>query len=112
MFYRLLLSLFFFFFSITCFANNITLPDIGDNAGNVSPAEEYRTGKAVIRNIRRAGGVLDDPLIQDYLNELGYRLIAPAETQQPFHFFLINDLSINAFALPGGPAVLLVLMPA
>ena len=102
MFYRLLLSLFFFLFSITCFANNITLPDIGDSAGSISPAEEYRTGEAVIRNIRRAGGVLDDPLIQAYLNELGYRLIAPAETQQPFHFFLINDLSINAFALPGG----------
>jgi predicted Zn-dependent protease len=78
------------------------LPDIGDNAGNISPAEEYRTGEAVIRNIRRAGGVLDDPLIQGYLNELGYRLVAPSESQQLFHFFLIKDSSINAFALPGG----------
>ena len=42
MFYRLLLSLFFFFFSMTCFGNNITLPDIGDNAGNISPAEESK----------------------------------------------------------------------
>jgi predicted Zn-dependent protease len=100
--YRFLLPLFFYLFSITCFANNIILPDIGDNAGNISPAEEYRTGKAVIRNIRRAGGVLDDPLIQGYLNELGYRLVASSESQQPFHFFLINDSSINAFALPGG----------
>ena len=83
-------------------ANNIDLPDIGDNAGNISPLEEYRTGEAVIRNIRRAGGVLDDPLIQGYLNELGYRLVAHTETQQLFHFFLIKDSSINAFALPGG----------
>ncbi len=102
MLHRLLLSLFFCLFSTISFANNIVLPDIGDNAGNISPAEEYRTGEAVIRNIRRAGGVLDDPLIQGYLNELGYRLVAPSESQQLFHFFLINDSSINAFALPGG----------
>lgn len=102
MFNRFLLSLFFYLFSIVCFANNIVLPDIGDNAGNISLAEEYRTGEAVIRNIRRAGGILDDPLIQGYLNELGYRLVASSESQQLFHFFLIKDSSINAFALPGG----------
>ena len=102
MLYRFLLSLFVYLFSILSFADNIVLPDIGDSAGTVSPAEEYRTGEAVIRNIRRAGGVLDDPLIHGYLNELGYRLVAPSESQQLFHFFLINDTSINAFALPGG----------
>lgn len=102
MFYRFFLTLLVNLFSVACFANSIVLPDIGDNAGSISPAEEYRTGEAVIRNIRRAGGVLDDPLIQSYLNELGYRLIAPSETQQLFHFFLIKDSSINAFALPGG----------
>lgn len=102
MLYRFLTPLFLYLLSTVCSANNIVLPNIGDNAGNVTPAEEYRTGEAVIRNIRRAGGVLDDPLIQGYLNELGYRLVAASETQQPFHFFLIKDLSINAFALPGG----------
>lgn len=100
--YRFLLSLSLFLASISSFADNIVLPDIGDSAGNISPAEEYRTGQAVIRNIRHAGGVLDDPLIQGYLNELGYRLVAPSESQQLFHFFLIKDNSINAFALPGG----------
>lgn len=102
MLYRLLLPLIFSLFSPISFANNIVLPDIGDSAGNITPAEEYRTGEAVIRNIRRAGGVLDDPLIQSYLNELGFRLVAPSESQQLFHFFLIKDNAINAFALPGG----------
>lgn len=102
MLYRSLTSLTFILLFNTSFANNLELPDIGDNAGNISPAEEYRTGEAVIRNIRRAGGVLDDPLIQDYLSELGFRLVAPSESQLRFHFFLIKDYSINAFALPGG----------
>jgi len=83
-------------------ANNIVLPNIGDNAGNVSPLEEYRTGEAVIRNIRRAGGIIDDPLSQGYLNELAYRIVAATGSQQPFHFVLIADTNINAFALPGG----------
>lgn len=82
--------------------NNIVLPNIGDNAGNVSPVEEYRTGEAVIRNIRRAGGIIDDPLSENYLNEIAYRIVAAAGSEQPFHFFLIADNSINAFALPGG----------
>lgn len=101
-FYSRLLLLLISLFSVVCSANTIDLPDIGDSAGNISPLEEYRVGEAIIRNIRRAGGVLDDPLIQDYLNELGFRLVAPSESQQLFHFFLIKDGSINAFALPGG----------
>ena len=100
--HRFLLLITFYIFSAACLANDIDLPDIGDNAGHISPAEEFRTGEAVIRNIRRAGGILDDPLIQNYLNELGYRLVAPSESQQLFHFFLIKDDTINAFALPGG----------
>lgn len=82
--------------------NNILLPDIGDNAGSISPLEEYRTGEAVIRNIRRAGGIIDDPLSQNYLNDIAYRIVAATGSQQPFHFFLIADNNINAFALPGG----------
>lgn len=83
-------------------ADNIILPDIGDNAGNVSAIEEYRTGEAVIRNIRRAGGIIDDSLSQSYLNDIAFRIVAATGSQQPFHFFLIADNNINAFALPGG----------
>ncbi len=82
-----------------------SLPDIGQSAATVlTPAEERRTGEAVVRNIRRAGGILDDPLLTEYINTLGYRLLANAENpdHHPFQFFIVNDNSINAFALPGG----------
>jgi len=102
MFYRFFALFALFTLNVATLADSADLPDIGDSAGNITPSEEYRTGEAVIRNIRRAGGVLDDPLVQNYLDELGYRLVAASETEQPFHFFLIKDLSINAFALPGG----------
>jgi len=81
------------------------LPDIGlSGAAVLTPAEERRTGETVVRNIRRAGGILEDPLLTEYLNNLGYRLLAYADNPglQPFQFFLVDDNSINAFALPGG----------
>jgi len=85
-------------------AQTIALPDIGDSSGAlVTPTEEIRTGEAVVRNIRRMGGILDDPLTNDYLNNLGFKLVSNSDTRQRhFEFFLVNDGGINAFALPGG----------
>lgn len=90
---------------ISAYANDqVLLPDMGNQADSgIGPLDEKRTGEAVIRNIRRAGGIIEDPLLDSYLNDLGYKLIAanPEQAQQ-FHFFMINDRGINAFALPGG----------
>lgn len=85
-------------------SEDLLLPDMGNSADyGVSPAEEKKTGEAVIRNIRRGGGVVDDPLIEDYLDHLGFRMIANTNHgEQHFKFFLINDKVLNAFALPGG----------
>lgn len=80
------------------------LPDIGDAAAGVAtPIEEKRVGESVMRNIQRSGRVINDPLIDSYLNHLGYRLIAAGDSDMTdFHFFLIDAADINAFALPGG----------
>lgn len=85
-------------------SEELLIPDMGNTADyGVSPAEEKKTGEAVIRNIRRGGGVVDDPLIEDYLDHLGFRLISNTNhAEQHFKFFLINDKILNAFALPGG----------
>ena len=84
-------------------AEEINLPNIGSSAAGILQAEEESTGEAVIRNIRRAGGLIDDPLLINYLNSVGFKLISSRpETGTNFHFYLINDNTINAFALPGG----------
>lgn len=77
---------------------------MGNSADSgIGPVEEQKTGEAVIRNIRRAGGIINDPLLDSYLNHLGYSLVATSPDQdQQFNFFMINDRNINAFALPGG----------
>ncbi len=84
---------------------DIDLPDLGDSgAATITVAEEKRTGATVLRNLRHAGLIVDDALITDYLNQLGYKLLSHHNynSQTTFEFFLVNDNGINAFALPGG----------
>lgn len=80
------------------------LPDIGSSAGTVlSQAEESLYGGMLLREYRRAGLVLDDPLLESYLQGLGYRLVATSERpDQPFTFFMLFEREINAFATLGG----------
>jgi len=85
-------------------ADELNLPDLGGaGSSGITALDEYRTGASVLRNIRRAGMVVDDPILTDYLNEIGYRLLANHDHGgTKFTFFLVNDAAINAFALPGG----------
>jgi predicted Zn-dependent protease len=80
------------------------LPDLGDSSQvKFSPAQERKLGTEIMRQARAAGGILDDPEVNDYLNRLGERLVAVMpEPGQEFEFFAVPDSAINAFALPGG----------
>ena len=48
----------------------------------LSPAQERKLGEAIMRQIRAQGGYLDDPEVNDYLNELGNRLVAAVPGHQ------------------------------
>jgi predicted Zn-dependent protease len=80
------------------------LPDLGDVAqADFSPSQERKLGEAIVRQMRAAGAYMNDPEVNDYLNELGHRLIAAStDVRQDFEFFAVPDSQINAFALPGG----------
>jgi predicted Zn-dependent protease len=80
------------------------LPDLGDaSQASFTALDEKKLGDEVMREIRADRQFYDDPEATDYINMLGNRLAAKgADTRQPFEFFLINERSINAFALPGG----------
>jgi predicted Zn-dependent protease len=80
------------------------LPDIGSSANEMlSPAEERMYGEMTLRELRRYGLLLEDPLIESYLDTLGYRLAARSERpDQPYTFFMLRSRDINAFATLGG----------
>ena len=80
------------------------LPSMGSSAGAIaSPEEQRQYGFYVLHELRNQSQVLDDALLNDYINTLGYRLVSDSpRPDQPFTFFVVRDPSINAFALPGG----------
>jgi predicted Zn-dependent protease len=85
-------------------ADDIKLPDMGSPADAVlSTNDEARIGRAIMRDIRNSGMVVEDPLVNEYINEVGNKVAAQTnEGDHDFTFFVIEDHRINAFALPGG----------
>jgi len=80
------------------------LPDMGSLADSVlTSAEEREIALNVMEQIRRAGKLVTDPEINEYISDVGKRLAYRAQNgDHQFHFFMVQDPSINAFALPGG----------
>ena len=80
------------------------LPDIGTPASTtLSLADEYKIGLMIVRQLREAGQIIEDPEINEYLQSVGMRLASQAhEGAHRFTFFAVRDPAINAFALPGG----------
>jgi len=86
-------------------AAEINLPDIGSPAdATLSKNDEARLGRAIMAQIRQSGQVVEDPLVTEYVNEIGHRIAAQANNDgiHDFSFFVIEDPVVNAFALPGG----------
>jgi len=85
-------------------APNLNLPALGDvSDDDLSPANERRLGEAIMRQVRRDPAFLSDADTFDYLNALGFRLVAASPARHiDFEFFAVRDPMLNAFALPGG----------
>ena len=82
----------------------VRLPELGDAAeATLSPADERALGEAFMREIRARLTLVDDPLVERYVQSLGYRLVASSDRRDlAFTFFVVDDESLNAFAAPGG----------
>ncbi len=82
----------------------IRLPEMGDSSRTVfGDDESRRIGRQLLAELRRRGEILEDPDLTEYLENVGYRLIASTEhSAADFTFLLIDDPRINAFAMPGG----------
>ncbi|MGQ0442631.1 MAG: beta-barrel assembly-enhancing protease [Methylophilaceae bacterium] len=80
------------------------LPDLGDASQTVlSPLDEQRIAEQILREVAVSDEVVQDVEVIDYLQALGNRLAAVSDDKrQAFNFFVVNDNSINAFAMPGG----------
>ena len=56
-----------------------------------------------MRNVRSALPMVTDPIVEEYVQNLGYRLASHSSNYyRNFHFFVVDSTQINAFAGPGG----------
>ena len=103
---------FFLAMSLSCLAspsyaedlNKIELPDMGDSSGAlISPVQEQQLGEAFYRSLHAQVTINQDAEIQQYIQAIGNELVANSDNpSNPFHFFVVMDKAINAFAGPGG----------
>lgn len=80
------------------------LPELGSGEGSlVRLTHEKSIAEQVLRNLRHDDLILDDPLLSEYIQDLGNRIASQTNWKRGnFHFFIIKDMEINAFALPAG----------
>ncbi|HYQ72444.1 MAG TPA: M48 family metalloprotease, partial [Gammaproteobacteria bacterium] len=90
--------------SVLSQSNFDQLPDLGDVSGQaISPQQDIALGKAFMRQVRQSGLILEDQEVNSYLQALGSKLASHSENPgHSFTFFLVDDMTINAFAGPGG----------
>ena len=84
--------------------SQIELPDLGNPSDfYMSKMDEPAIGRTYFRTMQRQGQVVEDPLLQEYIQNLGDKLSSKAqEGDFSFRYFLVPENSINAFAMPGG----------
>ncbi len=52
--------------------------------------------------VKQFGGEYDDPRLQRYVEQIGFKAAQFTEYQFPYKFTIVNSPIVNAFALPGG----------
>ena len=88
--------------SLPAAAAGSDLPSLGENS-TINIEREMSLGRAVYERILASGLVESDPLLDRYINDLGFRLLAGIDNRvRDYRFFIVRDDSVNAFALPGG----------
>jgi predicted Zn-dependent protease len=108
--YRLLLHLPLFFacliltFGGGLRAEEIKLPELGSSSDQyLTPTSEKQLGREFMLSVKKNANVLEDPLINEYVQDLGNRLLKQSDASGlDFTFFVLEEPSINAFAGPGG----------
>lgn len=80
------------------------LPEMGDSSATLlSQEDEQRIGGEMMRQLSASGLLLNDPIVEEYIQNLGRKLASSAvTTRNQFQFFVVDAPSINAFAMPGG----------
>ncbi|HEV8414207.1 MAG TPA: M48 family metallopeptidase [Bryobacteraceae bacterium] len=76
--------------------------DVAKGANFYSLEKEIALGKQLAQQVERESKVIDDPIVAEYVNRVGQNIVRNSDCKVPFTIKVVEDESINAFALPGG----------
>ena len=75
----------------------------GRGMGNWYSLEtEIRMGKQYSMQVEISVKLVQDPVVNEYVNRIGQNLVRNSDAQVPFSIKVIDSDEVNAFALPGG----------
>src|SRR5208282_1602365 len=63
---------------------------------------EIRMGKQYAMQVENSVKLVQDPVVNEYVNRIGQNLVRNSDAKVPFTIKVIDSDEINAFALPGG----------
>src|SRR5947209_18951050 len=62
--------------------------------------KEIALGKQLAQQVERQSKIINDPVLSEYVNRVGQNLVRNSDAKVPFTIKLIEDPTVNAFALP------------
>jgi predicted Zn-dependent protease len=69
----------------------------------ISESQEIQMGQEASKEVAQSIGLYKDQAVQSYFAGLGKRMAAESERPNlPWEFHVVDDASVNAFAIPGG----------
>ena len=63
---------------------------------------EIKMGKQYSMQVESSVKLVQDPVVNEYVNRIGQNLVRNSDAQVPFTIKVIDSDEVNAFALPGG----------
>jgi predicted Zn-dependent protease len=76
--------------------------DVSRGPNFYSLEKEIALGKQLAQEVERQSKVIDDPIVAEYVNRVGQNIVRNSDCKVPFTIKVVEDESVNAFALPGG----------
>src|SRR5690349_17682200 len=76
--------------------------DVAKGPNFYSLEKEIALGKQLAQEVERQAKIIDDPIVAEYVNRVGQNIVRNSDAKVPFTIKVVEDESVNAFALPGG----------
>src|SRR5262245_34864656 len=82
--------------------NEIGNRNVATGPNFYSIEREIAMGKQLAQEVESQAKIVNDPVIAEYVNRVGQNIVRNSDAQVPFTIKVVEDESVNAFALPGG----------